>query len=151
MLFALLAAFLTRKPPFVQAVVVGLCTGLFAAAAAEANERDPQIAEIALQVLVWGCVAGVLFYAGLAVQRRRGWVPGEPGPAWLYGVYAVVWLFGIVAAVLALLGEGGFKVAVLTVVPLVLLAPAAVQGIRLGLTAHRPNRAGASGSQRSTD
>ena len=37
--------------------------------------------------------------------------------------YAAVWLFGLAAAVLTLLGEGGFNVAVLAVVPLVLLAP----------------------------
>ena len=102
-------------------------------------------------VLVWGCTAGALFYAGVVVQRRRGWVPGEPGPAWLYGVYTVVWLFGIAAAVYALLGEGGFKVAALTVVPLVLLAPTALQGIRMALTAHRPNRSDAPGSPGSTD
>jgi hypothetical protein len=133
MLWAMLAAFLTRKPPLVQAVVVGACTGLFVAAAAEANERNPTIERTALLVLVWGCAAGVLFYVGLITQRRHAWVPSEPGPEWLYGVYAVVWLLGIVAAMAALLGEGGFKVAALTVVPLVLIAPAALQGIRMRL------------------
>ena len=133
MLWAMLAAFLTRKPPLVQAVVVGACTGLFVAAAAEANERSPTIERTALLVLVWGCAAGALFYVGLITQRRHGWVPSEPGPGWLYGVYTVAWLLGIVAAIAALLGEGGFKVAALTVVPLVLIAPTALQGIRMRL------------------
>jgi hypothetical protein len=133
MLWAMLAAFLTRKPPLVQAVVVGACTGLFVAAAAEANERNPTIERTALLVLVWGCAAGVLFYVGLITQRRHGWVPSEPGPGWLYGVYTVFWLLGIVAAMAALLGEGGFKVAALTLVPLVLIAPTALQGIRMRL------------------
>ena len=133
MLWAMLAAFLTRKPPLVQSVVVGACTGLFVAAAAQANERNPTIGRTAVLVLVWGCVAGALFYAGLIYQRRHGWVPSEPGPGWLYGVYTVVWLWGILAALAALLGAGGFKVAALTIVPLVLLAPTALQGIRRGL------------------
>jgi hypothetical protein len=133
MLWAMLAAFLTRKPPLVQAVVVGACTGLFVAAAAQANERNPTIGRTAVLVLVWGGVAGALFYAGLIYQRRHGWVPSEPGPGWLYGVYTVVWLLGILAAIAALVGAGGFKVAALTIVPLVLLAPTALQGIRPGL------------------
>jgi type III secretory pathway component EscS len=133
MLWALLAAFLTRKPPLVQAAVVGLCVGLLVATAAQANEREPSIQSTVLLVLGWGCVAGALFYAGLVFQRRHGWVPDEPGPRWLYGVYTVIWLFGLLAAVMALIGAGGFKVAVLTVVPLVLIAPTALQGIRMGL------------------
>jgi hypothetical protein len=133
MLWAMLAAFLTRKPPLVQAAVVGVCTGLFVAAAAQANERNPTIGRTAVLVLVWGCVAGALFYGGLIYQKRHGWVPSEPGPTWLYSVYAVVWLVGLLAAVAALLGAGGFKVAALTIVPLVLLAPSALQGIRRGL------------------
>ena len=133
MLWAMLAAFLTRKPPLVQAVVVGACTGLFVAAAAEANERNPTIEPTALLVIVWGCAAGALFYVGLTTQRRHGWVPSQPGPGWLYSVYTVVWLLGIVAAMAALLGEGGFKVAALTLVPLVLIAPTALQGIRMRL------------------
>ena len=132
-LWAILAAFLTRKPPLVQAIVVGLCCGLFATAAAEANERDPLFSSTVLLVLISGTVAGVLFYAGLALQCQRGWVSEKSGPAWLYATYAVVWLFGLLAAVLALVGAGGFKVAILAVVPLVLLAPTALHGIRMVL------------------
>jgi hypothetical protein len=65
-------------------------------------------------------------------------------PRWLYAVYAAVWVFGIVAALFALLGVGGFKVAALAIVPLVLLAPTALYGIRL--TLHRaPNQGSSSG------
>jgi hypothetical protein len=133
MLWALLAAFLTRRPPLVQAAVVGICVGLFVATAAQASQRGPSIQSTVLLVLGWGLPAAALFYTGLVLQLRHGWVPDQPGPGWLYGVYTAIWLSGILAAVLALLGPGGFKVAVLTVVPLVLIAPAALQGIRMGL------------------
>ena len=130
MLWALLAKFLTSKPPLVQAMVVGLSSGLFVATAAEANNRDPRISSIAVLVLVAGVVLGGSFYAGLAVQRRHGWAHDDPGPGWLYALYASVWLLGLAAAVLALFSDGGFKVAALAIVPLVLLAPTAFQGIR---------------------
>jgi len=133
MLWALLAKFLTSKSPLVQALVVGLSSGLFVAAAAEAHERHPQISSIAVLVLVAGAGLGGLFYAGLAVQRRNGWTPDDPGPSWLYALYAGVWILGLAAAVFALLSDGGLKVAALTIVPLVLLAPTALQGIRLAL------------------
>lgn len=130
MVWALLAKFLTSKPPLVQAVVVGLCCGLFVAAAADANDRDPQISSTAWLVLLWATALGALFFAGLTYQRRHGWSTDRPAPAWLTGVYALVWLVGLAAALLALFGEGGVKVAALTIVPLVLLAPTAMQGIR---------------------
>jgi heme/copper-type cytochrome/quinol oxidase subunit 2 len=133
MLFALLAKVLLKRPPWVQAVVLGLCTGLFVSAAAEANDRDPAISTTLWLVLVWGAVAGALFYAGFVYQQRRGGAPVTTAPGWWYAVYVVVWVFGLLAALLALLGEGGFKVAALAIVPLVLLAPTAVQGIRLAL------------------
>jgi len=138
MVWALLAKFLTSKPPFVQAIVVGLSSGLFVATAAEANHRDPRISSIAVLVLVAGAVLGGLFYAGLAVQRRTGRPHDAPGPPWLYAVYASVWVLGLVAAVFALLSDGGFKVAALAIVPLVLLAPTAFQGIRLVLRHRAP-------------
>jgi hypothetical protein len=133
MMWALLAKFLTSKPPLVQAVVVGLCCGLFVSAAAEGNEREPRVSGTVPLVLVWGVVLGGLFYAGLAYRARHGWVPENPAPRWLYLVYAAVWVFGLVAALLALFGEGGVKVAVLAIVPLVLLAPTAAAGVRLAL------------------
>ena len=136
MLWALLAKFLTSKPPLVQATVVGLSAGLFVATAAEGNHRDPRISSIVLVVLVAGVVLGGLFYAGLAMQRRNGWAHDDPGPGWLYTLYASVWLLGLAAALLALFSDGGFKVAALAIVPLVLLAPTAFQGFRRAL--HRP-------------
>lgn len=133
MLFALLSKVLLKQPPWIQALALGLCTGLFVSAAAEANDRDPAISSTLSLVLMWGAVAGTLFYAGLAYQLRRGGTPDATAPRWWYAVYVVVWLFGLLAALLALLGDGGFKVAVLAIVPLVLLAPTALQGIRLAL------------------
>jgi hypothetical protein len=130
MLFALLAKLLLKQPAPVQAVALGLCSGLFVAALAEADQRDPVISATVWLVLIWGVVAAVLFYAGFVAQRRRGLATDYTAQSWLYGVYAVVWVFGIFAAGYALFGDGGFKVAALTVVPLVLLAPAAVHGIR---------------------
>ena len=128
MLFALLAKFLLAKPASVQAIVLGLCTGLFVAAAAEADQRDPVIRSTVLLVIGWGAAAAALFYLGSVVQRRRD--GSDPRvPRWLYAVYGAVWIFGLVAALLALFGDGGFRVAALAVVPLVLLAPAALHGI----------------------
>jgi hypothetical protein len=38
MIWALLAAYLSKRPAWVQAVVFGLCAGVFVATAAKANE-----------------------------------------------------------------------------------------------------------------
>jgi hypothetical protein len=130
MLWALLAKFLVSQPAWVQATVLGICTGLFATATAEANERDPAIDATVLMVLVWGAVAAALYYLGFKVLSRRGAGAEHAAPPWIYALYSVVWLSGLAAASLALVGEGGFRVAVLAVVPLVLLAPTAIYGIR---------------------
>jgi hypothetical protein len=133
MLFALLAAFLLRQPVTVQAIVLGLCTGLFVTTAAEAQDRTPVLSAVVLQVLGTAVVAAALFLVGLRAQRRRGSDPENADPAWLYWIYSAIWLAGIGAALYALFGEGGFKVAALAIVPLVLLAPPALQGLRLAL------------------
>jgi hypothetical protein len=131
MLWALLAKFLMKQPAVVQAVVLGLCTGLFVAAAADANERDPVLSRTVVLVLVAAVIAGGLFHLGLSVRRRHGWTPGDGDtPRWLLATYVAVWLVGLLSALLALFGAGGFKVAVLAVVPLVLLAPSAAAGLR---------------------
>jgi 4-hydroxybenzoate polyprenyltransferase len=86
MIWALLAAFLTKRPAWVQAVVVGLCTGLFVAAGAHANQRDPLISSVVLLVLAVAVVAGVGFHlahgfatAGpRAAPRRRGSTSSMP-------------------------------------------------------------------------
>src|SRR3954465_2723903 len=43
MIWARLAAYLTKRPPWAQAVVLGLCVGLLVAAGTEADTRDPLI------------------------------------------------------------------------------------------------------------
>jgi len=128
MIWALLAAYLTKRPPWVQAVVFGLCTGLFVTAGAESNTREPVISSMILLVLLVGIITGALFLAGLRADRRsRRDVDGAP--AWVHVAYAGAWLLSIVAAVLALFGAGGLPVAVLAIVPIVLLAPPALTGL----------------------
>jgi len=129
MIWALLAAFPTKKPPLVQAVVLGLCAGLFVATGAEASNRDPLFERMAFLVLVVGVITGGLFYAGLTYQGRHPSTTAAPAPIWLYAIYVAVWLGGLLATLLALFGAGGFKVAVLAIVPLVLIAPTAMQGL----------------------
>lgn len=131
MIFALLAAYLTRRPPLVQAVVVGLCTGLFVAALANAEQRDPVITSVVLLVVTVAVVAGGLFFLGLRAGRRHGWTPGSPPPWWVDVIYVAIWILSLLAAVRALLGAGGLKVAVLAIVPIVLLAPPALLGVRM--------------------
>jgi len=131
MLWALLAKLLLRQPPLVQAVALGLSTGLFATAAAEANNRDPKVSSTVWLALVWGGASAALYYAGFVVQRRRGPAGDGSASGWVYALYAAVWILGLVAALLALLGDGGLKVAALAIVPLVLLAPSALHGLRL--------------------
>ena len=130
MLWAMLAAYLTKRPPWVQATVVGLCTGLFVTAMAEANERDPLISTMVLLVLAVGVVAGGAFYLALRAQLRHGWSAGSDPPRWVHLVYAAVWVLSLIAAIRALFGEGGLKVAALAIVPIVLLAPPALVAIR---------------------
>ena len=72
MLGAVLAAFLTRKPPLLQAAVAGLCVGLFVATAAQANQREPSIQSTVLLVLGWGCAAAALFHTGLIMIKMFG-------------------------------------------------------------------------------
>jgi hypothetical protein len=129
MIWALLAAYLTKRPPWVQAGVLGLCTGLFVTAGVEADTRDPSISSGILLVLTVAVISGGLFYLGLrADQRSRREEDGAP--TWVHVAYAGAWLLSIVATVLALFGAGGFKVAVLAIVPIVLLAPPALVGLR---------------------
>jgi hypothetical protein len=143
MLWALLAAYLTKRPAWVQSCVFGVCVGLFVATGANADERDPLIGSIVVQVLTVGAVAGAAFF--VALRRRVGRGAGDGGtPSWVHAAYAGVWLLSIGAAAWALLGDGGFKVAVLAIVPIVLLAPPALLGIRA--LAHRPSRTGARAS-----
>jgi hypothetical protein len=142
MIWALLAAYLTKRPAWVQALVVGLCAGLFIATAAAANERNPLIDSVVLLVLMAGAVAGTAFYLALRAQQRHGWTTGTAPPLWVGLIYAAVWVLSLLAAMRALFGEGGLKVAALAIVPIVLLAPLAVAGIR-GLLRPRTPKGGA--------
>jgi hypothetical protein len=130
MIWVLLAAFLTKRPPWVQALVFGLCVGLFVTTAAEANEREPVIQSAVLLVLTAGLVGGGTFLLALRAQRRHGWTAGTTPPSWVALTYTAVWAMSLLAAVVALFGAGGVKVAVLAIVPIVLLTPPAVVGIR---------------------
>lgn len=138
MIWALLAAYLTKRPAWVQASVFGLCAGLFIAAAAKANERDPLISSVVLLVLVAGTVTGTVFYLALRAQHRHGWKAGTAPPRWVDLVYAAAWVLSLLAAVRALFGEGGLKVAALAIVPIVLLAPPGLCGLRALLGRPRP-------------
>ena len=143
MIWALLAAYLGKRPAWVQAVVFGLCVGAFVATAAKANERNPLISSVVLLVLWAGAVAGTAFYLGLRAQQRHGWRTGTAAPVWVNLAYAAVWVFSLLAAVRALFGAGGLKVAALAIVPIVLLAPPALGGIRILFGRSRTPEAGA--------
>ena len=142
MVWALLAAYLGKRPAWVQALVLGLCTGLFVATAAEANQRDPLISSVLLLVLVAGAIAGTAFYLALRAQRRHGWTADTPAPVWVHLAYSTVWVLSLVAAVAALFGAGGLKVAALAIVPIVLLAPPAIGGIQVLLRRPRASDTG---------
>jgi cytochrome bd-type quinol oxidase subunit 2 len=135
MIWALLAAYLTKRPPAVQAVVFGVCAGLFVAAVANSDVRNPVISSVVLLVLVVGVLAGGAFFLSL---RARSSYEAAP-PVWVQIAYTAVWVLSIGAAVRALLAAGGFKVAVLAIVPIVLLAPPAIHGI--GALLHRGSHA----------
>lgn len=143
MIWALLAAYLSKRPAWLQSVVFGLCAGAFVATAAKANERNPLISSVVLLVLVAGAVASTAFYLALRAQQRHGWRAGTPAPAWVNLAYAAVWVLSLLAAVRALFGAGGFKVAALAIVPIVLLAPPALGGIRALLGRPRTPETGA--------
>ena len=143
MIWALLAAYLGTRPAWVQAVAFGLCVGAFVATAANADERNPLISSVVVLVLVAGAVAGTAFFIGLRAQQRHGWRTGTPPPVWVNLAYTAVWVLSLLAAVRALFGAGGLKVAALAIVPLVLLAPPALGWILALLRRSRRPGAGA--------
>ena len=138
MIWALPAAYLTKRPAWLQALVFGLCAGLFVTAAVESNNGHPGIGEVISLVLGIAVVVGGAFCLGLRAQVRRR-PHGEGAPAWVHVAYVLAWLLAIVAALLALFGDGGFPVAVLAIVPIVLLAPPALVGIRALLGRQGPD------------
>jgi len=143
MIWALLAAYLGKRPAWIQALVFGLCVGGFIATAAKANERNPLINEVVLLVLVAGAITGTAFYLALRAQQRHGWTTGTAPPLWVNLAYTAVWVLSLLAALRALFGEGGLKVAALAIVPIVLLAPPALGWIAALLRRPRTPKAGA--------
>jgi hypothetical protein len=128
-IWALLAAFLRKRPPGVQAVMFGSCTGLFVAAGLLGVQRIVEPGSSTLLVLVVAVPAGTAFYGLLLAYRRRGTAP--EAAIRVHAAYAVVWLLLLSAAVRELLRANGYRVAVLAIVPIVLMAPPALVGLRL--------------------
>jgi predicted permease len=128
MLAALLATYITKAPAWIQGGVFGLCVGLFVAAGAEADTRNAVISSVILLVLTVGVIAGGMFFFGLRARLRR-LTDGGDAPAWVHASYCGTWLLSVAAAVRALFGEGGFKIAALAIL-IVLLAQPALVGIR---------------------
>jgi uncharacterized membrane protein YfcA len=135
MIWALLAAFLRNRPPWVQAAMFGMCTGLFVAAGTSGVQRIADIDPSRLLVLVVAAFTASTFYVAMRAHlsnRSRG----QERAGRVHGTCAAVWLLLLVAALRALLGAGGYRVAVFAIVPIVLLAPPALVGLR-ALTTRR--------------
>jgi len=142
MLWALLAAFLLRRPAWMRAVVLGSCLALFVAAGVYPHQ--PLVGPALPRTVAVAVLTGGVFFHGLRSAARRP--PGAGAPTWWQIACPAAWLLLVGAAVRALVGEPGPRVAVLAVVPIVLLASPAVAGIRALL--HRPSRAGAEAAVR---
>src|SRR4051812_16310576 len=104
MIWALLAAFLMRRPAWMRALVFGICLGLFAAA--EVYPREPlRSTAVVLTVTVAVLTGGVFFHA---LRMGAGRPPGIGGaPTWLGIACPAAWLLVVGAAVRALVGEAG--------------------------------------------
>ena len=135
MIWALLAAFLRHRPPWVQAAMFGMCTGLFVAAGTWGVHRIGHVGSSTLLVLVVAMFTGAAFHVALLAHVRSRSRPRERAVR-VHLTYAAVWLLLVSAAVRALLGAGGYRVAVFAIVPIVLLAPPALVGLR-ALTGRR--------------
>jgi hypothetical protein len=138
MIWALLAAFLRKRAPWVQAVMVGVCTGLFVAAGTLGVARAVSVGSGTFLVLAIALVVGAAFYGA-----RRAHQPGRararpPGPG-AHVAYVALWVGFCAAAIRALVVAGGPRVAVFAIVPLVLLAEPALAGAR-ALSGGRPMR-----------
>jgi hypothetical protein len=134
MLWALLAAFLTRRPPWVQAGMVGLCTGLFVVGNVNAGPMNLHLGYAVTVVVTVAAISGGAF---LSAQLRRRAANRTP-PVWVLTTYVAVWLVALAAAVGTLFGDAGVRVAVVAIVPIVLLTPSAFDGVR-ALLGRRPD------------
>jgi hypothetical protein len=141
MIWALLAAFLVRRPAWMQAVVFGTCVGLFVAA--EAYSREPLISSALVVTGTVAVLTGGAFYLALRTRSGGTWTAGPP--TWVHAAYVGAWLLAIGAATRALVGGAGLRVAALAAVPIVLLGAPAIVGIRALL--HRPSGMASTGSE----
>ena len=105
-IWALLAAFLLRRPAWMRAVVLGGCAGLFVAA--QAYPREPLLGSPMLLAVTVAGLAGGAFHLALRAEARRQPAAGD-APPWVHVSYAVAWLGAIGAAVDALVGVGGIR------------------------------------------
>ena len=139
MIWALLAAFLMRRPAWMRALVLGTCLGLFVAA--EVYPRDSlRSTAVVLTVAVAVLTGGVFFHA---LRTGAGRPPGAGrAPTWVAIACPIAWLLVGGAAVRALVGEHEPRVAVIAIVPIVLLAAPALAGIRALLRRTSPAPAG---------
>ena len=135
MLWALLAAFLRRRPPWLQAGMIGLCTGIFVVANVNAGQRDLPLGPAAALVLAAAVPVGWAYSRALRAERRSR-AAGRPNTSRVHAAYAAVWLIAVTAAVGTILGDGGVRVAVIAIVPIVLLSPSALAGTQALLRRH---------------
>ena len=131
MLWAALATFLWSKPAWVQAVFVGVCSGLFLGALT-GNWLNGDLDPAGLFVFVgFSLVAGGLFYlARTAIPRPSASEIGAGAlPVWELVLFPLLWLLGVASLVRALF-EQGFGTAILLILPLMLLGPVALDCAR---------------------
>jgi hypothetical protein len=115
--------------------MVGLCTGTFVVANVNAGQRDLPLAPAAALVLAAAVPIGWAFSRALRAELRSR-AAGRATTSRVHAAYAAVWLLSVAAAVGTILGDGGVKVAVIAIVPIVLLAPPALTGIQALLRRH---------------
>lgn len=132
MLWAAIATFLWSKPTWVQAVFVGVCSGLFVAALM-GNWLDGELDPVGLFVFVgFSMVSGGLFYLARTVIPRPSDSPeieASSKPIWELVLFPLLWILGVVSFVRALF-EQGFATAILLILPLMLLGPVALDATR---------------------
>jgi hypothetical protein len=129
MIWALLAAFLRNRALWVQAVMVGACTGLFVAAGSLGGSRAVSPGSGTFVVLVIALVAGGAYY-GAQRRQPRGRGQAQPRGPRVDVAFIAVWIALVVTAIRTLVVGGGPRVAVFAIVPLVLLAEPALAGVR---------------------
>jgi hypothetical protein len=108
--------------------MVGLCTGIFVVATVNAGQRDLRLGLAAALVLTAAVPISWAFSRALRAGLRSR-AAGRQGRSWVHAAHAAVWLLSVTAAVPTVFGTA-VRVAVIAIVPIVLLAPPALIGIR---------------------